>query len=61
MRTKPCWRFISISSSAPGIPEVAGEVQHAVKVAVQSMTGKPVNKVNVHVSGLVLEDDKTGE
>ena len=43
------------------IPEVAGEVQHAVKVAVQSMTGKPVNKVHVHVSGLVLEDDKTGE
>ena len=40
------------------IPEVAGEVQHAVKVAVQSMTGKPVNKVNVHVAGLVLEDDK---
>ena len=38
------------------IPEVAGEVQHAVKVAVQSMTGKPVTKVNVHVMGIVLDE-----
>ena len=41
------------------IPDVAGEVQHSVKVAVQSMTGKPVTKVNVHVAGLSLEDDKS--
>ena len=41
------------------IPDVAGEVQHNVKVAVQSMTGKPVTKVNVHVAGIVLEDEKT--
>ena len=40
------------------IPEVAGEVQHSVKVAVQSMTGKPVNKINVHVAGLVLDEPK---
>lgn len=40
------------------IPEVAGEVQHEVKVAVQSMTGKPVNKVNVHVAGIVLDAEK---
>ena len=40
------------------IPDVAGEVQHQVKVAVQSMTGKPVTKVNVHVAGIVLEDEE---
>lgn len=40
------------------IPDVAGEVQHSVKVAVQSMTGKPVTKVNIHVAGIVLDEDK---
>ncbi len=38
------------------IPDVAGQVQQQVKSAVQSMTGKPVTKINVHVMGLVLED-----
>ena len=38
------------------IPDVAGEVQRVVKAEVQSMTGKPVTKVNVHVAGIVLED-----
>lgn len=33
-------------------------MQHGVKVAVQSMTGKPVTKVNVHVAGIVLEEEK---
>lgn len=37
------------------IPEVAGQVQRQVKNAVQSMTGKPVTKVNVHVAGMELE------
>ena len=41
------------------IPDVAGEVQRQVKAAVQSMTGKPVTKINVHVMGLVLEDKET--
>ncbi len=40
------------------IPEVAEEVQREVKVAVQSMTGKPVTRVNVHVSGLKLDEEK---
>lgn len=40
------------------IQDVAGAVQHGVKVAVQSMTGKPVTKVNVHVAGIVLEEEK---
>ncbi len=38
------------------IPEVAGQVQRVVKNEVQSMTGKPVTKVNVHIAGVVLED-----
>ena len=37
------------------IPEVAGQVQRQVKSAVQSMTGKPVTKVNVHIAGMELE------
>jgi uncharacterized alkaline shock family protein YloU len=40
------------------IPDVAPAVQHNVKVAVQSMTGKPVNKVNVHIMGIVLDENK---
>ena len=39
------------------IQDVA-EVQHGVKVAVQSMTGKPVTKVNVHVAGIVFDEEK---
>ncbi len=38
------------------IQEVATQVQHGVKVAVQSMTGKPVTRVNVHVAGMVADD-----
>lgn len=40
------------------IPDVAGEVQREIKSAVQSMTGKPVTKINVHVAGIVLESKK---
>ncbi len=38
------------------IPEVAGQIQRQVKSAVQSMTGKPVTKINVHIEGMELED-----
>ena len=41
------------------IPDVAGDVQHGVKVAVQSMTGKPVTRVNVHVAGMAMEEEKS--
>lgn len=41
------------------IPDVAGEVQREIKSAVQSMTGKPVTKINVHVAGIVLDSKKT--
>lgn len=49
--------YINLKQGAR-IPDVAGEVQHQVKVAVQSMTGKPVTKVNVHIAGLALDEDK---
>ena len=48
--------YINLKQGAR-IPDVAGEVQRSVKVAVQSMTGKPVTKVNVHVAGIVLEEE----
>lgn len=35
------------------IQEAAVALQQNVKMAVQSMTGKPVTKVNVHVEGVV--------
>lgn len=35
------------------IQETAVALQQNVKMAVQSMTGKPVTKVNVHVEGMV--------
>lgn len=40
------------------IQEVATQVQHDVKVAVQAMTGKPVTRVNVHVAGMAAAEDK---
>lgn len=40
------------------IPDVARQVQHDVKVAVQSMTCKPVTKINVHIVGLSLDEEK---
>ncbi len=40
------------------IQEVASKVQQSVKVAVQSMTGRPVTRVNVHVQGMASAEDK---
>ena len=40
------------------IPDVAGQVQRAVKEEIQAMTGRPVTKINVHVAGIVLEEKK---
>ena len=42
------------------IQETALALQQNVKLAVQSMTGKPVTKVNVHVEGVVAVE-KTEE
>ena len=45
------------------IQETAVALQQNVKLAVQSMTGKPVTKVNVHVEGVVKVEkaEKTEE
>ncbi len=41
------------------IPTTAEEVQKAVKAAVQSMTGSPVTKVNIHVARAAQEPETT--
>lgn len=38
------------------IQETCSAVQQSVKVAVQSMTGKPVTRINIYVDGMVLEE-----
>ncbi len=38
------------------IQDTAVKVQQGVKVAVQSMTGRPVTRVNVHIEGMVGEE-----
>lgn len=38
------------------IQETCTAVQKNVKVAVQSMTGKPVTRINIFVDGMVLEE-----
>lgn len=38
------------------IQETAVALQQNVKLAVQSMTGKPVTRINVHVDGMVEEN-----
>jgi uncharacterized alkaline shock family protein YloU len=48
-----------IISDTARIPDVASAVQHSVKCAVQNMTGRVVNKVNVTVAGMGFGDEKT--
>jgi len=43
------------------IPDVASEVQHAVKKAVESMTGLNVVEVNVHVQGVQFPHEEKEE
>ncbi len=40
------------------IQEVAEQVQREVKTSVQSMTGKPVTRVNAHIAGMKLEEEQ---
>lgn len=40
------------------VQDVAEQMQREVKMAVQSMAGKPVTRVNVHVAGIKLEDNQ---
>lgn len=42
------------------IQEVSGNVQEKVKTALETMTGIPVQKVNVAVQGLEIRDEKLG-
>jgi uncharacterized alkaline shock family protein YloU len=41
------------------IPETASEIQVRVKEAVQNMTGLTVSKVNVHISGIIIDQTET--
>ena len=40
------------------VPDVAEQVQQAVKSEVQAMTGRPVTRVNIHVTGIKVEEEK---
>ena len=40
------------------IQETAVALQQNIKMAVQSMTGKPVTRINVHVDGVVADEKK---
>ncbi len=47
--------YVNLKQGAK-IQETAAQIQQSVKAAVQSMTGKPVTRINVHVEGMVLEE-----
>lgn len=47
--------YVNLKQGAK-IQETAAQIQQNVKSAVQSMTGKPVTRINVHVEGMVLEE-----
>ncbi len=42
--------------SGVNIPKTSEKVQHAVKEAVQNMTGIVVSRVNIVIAGIVFED-----
>ncbi|MBQ8683954.1 MAG: Asp23/Gls24 family envelope stress response protein [Clostridia bacterium] len=50
--------YVTLKQGAK-IQETAAALQKNVKLAVQSMTGKPVTRINVHVEGMVLEEKDT--
>ncbi|MBE6779290.1 MAG: Asp23/Gls24 family envelope stress response protein [Ruminococcaceae bacterium] len=49
--------YVDLQTGAK-IQETASQIQQSVKIAVQSMTGKPVTRVNVHIEGMVSPEDK---
>ena len=49
--------YVTLKAGAR-IQETAVALQQNVKTAVQSMTGKPVTRINVHVEGVVAEENK---
>ena len=52
--------YVNLKSSAK-IPDVSLAVQKNVKSEVQAMTGKPVTKINVHVAGIVFDEEANEE
>ena len=49
--------YVTLKAGAR-IQETAMALQQNVKTAVQSMTGKPVTRINVHVDGIVADENK---
>ena len=49
--------YVTLKAGAR-IQETAVALQQNIKTAVQSMTGKPVTRINVHVEGVVAEENK---
>ena len=43
------------------IQDTALALQQNVKLAVQSMTGKPVTRINVHVEGMTMVEENTAQ
>ena len=48
--------YVTLKAGAK-IQETALALQQNVKTAVQSMTGKPVTRINVHVDGVVTDEN----
>ena len=49
--------YVTLKAGAR-IQETAAALQQNVKTAVQSMTGKPVTRINVHIDGVVAVEEK---
>ena len=49
--------YITLKAGAR-IQETAMALQQNIKTAVQSMTGKPVTRINVHIDGAVADENK---
>ena len=49
--------YITLKAGAR-IQETAMALQQNIKTAVQSMTGKPVTRINVHIDGAVADESK---
>ena len=49
--------YVTLKAGAR-IQETAMALQQNIKTAVQSMTGKPVTRINVHVDGVAANDRK---
>jgi len=48
--------YVTLKAGAR-IQETAMALQQNIKTAVQSMTGKPVTRINVHIDGVVAAEN----